>query len=156
MTCSIDRVLSGAGWSYILLCWGRFLYAPWVKICRFSRKNLRGDFWEKVPNFGYYIKNQIFAHTTILQCEFWSNKVVTNDRGKGRKGLNYYLTRDLAKMSQLIFQLMLLTKKMHGQLLYRCRNVDSMDMKQHLRQSQYLNKNSLIWDFGSHIGLNKP
>ena len=34
--------------SYLLLCWGRFSYTPWNQVCRFSRKNLCGDFWEKV------------------------------------------------------------------------------------------------------------
>ena len=27
-----------------------------IQVCQFSRKNLHGDFWEKVPNFGHYIK----------------------------------------------------------------------------------------------------
>ena len=27
-----------------------------TKYADFQEKNLRGDFWEKVPNFGYYIK----------------------------------------------------------------------------------------------------
>ena len=44
-------VWAGQGWSFILLCWGRFLYTPWDKVCQFSRKNLRRYFWEKVANF---------------------------------------------------------------------------------------------------------
>ena len=57
---------AGQGWSYILLCWGHFLYTPWDWVCRFSRKNLRGDFWEKVPNFGYYNSVYQASHCSAL------------------------------------------------------------------------------------------
>ena len=42
---------TGQGWSHILLCWGRFLYIPWLFVCQFSRKNLPWNVWEKVTNF---------------------------------------------------------------------------------------------------------
>ena len=48
-------------WSHILLCWGPFLYIPWLCVCQFSRKNLAWNVWEKVPNFGYYIKNHFYV-----------------------------------------------------------------------------------------------
>ena len=35
---------------------GTFLYTLWDIVCQASRKNIRGDFWEKVKSFGDYIK----------------------------------------------------------------------------------------------------
>ena len=32
-----------------------------TKYADFQEKNLRGDFWENVPNFGYYIKNHFYV-----------------------------------------------------------------------------------------------
>ena len=48
---------AGQGWSFLLQCWGRFLYAPWdyVSMPIFKKKSSR-RFLGKVPNFGYYIK----------------------------------------------------------------------------------------------------
>ena len=55
------KLWTDQGWSHILLCWGRFLYIPWLFVCQFSRKNLPWNVWEKVTNFGYYIKIHFYV-----------------------------------------------------------------------------------------------
>ena len=42
-----------------------YVYTPWHYVCQFSRKNLRGDFWEKVPNFSLKETYQITKTTLI-------------------------------------------------------------------------------------------
>ena len=62
MTCLTDRVLSGAKMKlHINVYVGDvFLYTLGLSMPIF-KKNLHGDFWEKVSNFWYYIKMIFYA-----------------------------------------------------------------------------------------------
>ena len=42
-----------------------FSHTPWDKVCQFSRKNIRRDFCEKIPNFIHMV-------VTLLQYKVWN------------------------------------------------------------------------------------
>ena len=82
MTCLIDRVLSEERIKYVEDVFRIHLVG--TEYTDFQEKNLRGDFWEKVPNFEYNIKMfETFSRNLpgdyFLKIGIFSAKVYTKN-----------------------------------------------------------------------------
>ena len=63
---SIDKV------TYLLLCWGPFLYTPWHKVCQFLKKKShpkRPKNFKTLPNFFFFKCNFINAPLRTLSIK---------------------------------------------------------------------------------------
>ena len=52
-----------------------FSHTPWDKVCQFSRKNIRRDFWEKIPNFIKFIIWRICPYIRILLAIYFKTVI---------------------------------------------------------------------------------